>query len=270
MTQIINRAVRIGNYLKLLCTPFAKIDKKVLYSIFFCEFCLFLYAWLNLVPEHSFIPRLDVVGKAWLSMWNDGLWWHFKQSMKLAGLSISIAVVISALIAYSYTIPLTQGIAMAITKLRFNPIQGLTLYFTIASGGGRSLQVWLMVIFMTFYFITALISMIKAIPEEDFLRRKAQGMGGWKILYKVVIKDRADYLLEIVRQNLSIAFMMLVSVEAMNKNSGGLGAMIFENNRNLVFEKIVALQITIFVIGIALDIIIKYLYSWFPANAPKQ
>ena len=122
---------------------------------------------------------------------------------------------------------------------------------------------------MSFYFIDSLIVMINEIPEEDIIRRKAQKMSQWKVLWKVVILDRLDYLFEIVRQNLSITFMMLVSVEAMNKAAGGMGAILNDTNRALNFPKIFAIQITILLVGIMIDSGLRFVINQFPVNRKR-
>jgi ABC-type nitrate/sulfonate/bicarbonate transport system permease component len=219
-----------------------------------------------MIPEHTFIPRLDEVLRAWRDLWMGGLFFHILATLKLCLIATLISILFSSIIAYLSYVPFFASISNAFTKLRYNPIQGFTLFLTIIAGGGRSLQVTLLVIFMSFYFITSLMSIIQQIPKEQIYRRKAQGMGRWKILYEVVVKDYADQLVEVIRQNLSITFMMIVSVEAMDKAQGGLGAMINDTNRGLNFARIFALQITILLIGIILDSILRFIFKSFPAN----
>jgi ABC-type nitrate/sulfonate/bicarbonate transport system permease component len=60
--------------------------------------------------------------------------------------------------------------------------------------------------------------------------------------------------------------MMIVSVEAMDKSLGGLGALLVDTNRALNFSKIFALQLTILFLGILLDTMLKFVFSQFPAN----
>jgi NitT/TauT family transport system permease protein len=90
------------------------------------------------------------------------------------------------------------------------------------------------------------------------------------VLWKVVILDRLDYLFEIVRQNLSITFMMLVSVEAMNKAAGGMGAILNDTNRALNFPKIFAIQITILLVGILIDTCLRWIINQFPVNKSRS
>ncbi len=252
--------------LKKLFTPFEYIDKKVMYTVVIFQIMLLCLAWIYMVPAKSLFPHLPEVINAWGEMWNSGLFYHIFKTLTLCLFATCISIIFSCIISYSSVIPFFKPIATFFTKLRYNPIQGFTLFLTTATGGGRTLQIVLLVIFMSFYFITALMSIINAIPEEDYYRRKAMKMSRWQILWKVVIVDRIDYLLEVVRQNLSITFMMIVSVEAMDKSQGGLGALLVDTNRALNFPKIFALQITILLIGILLDAMLNYIFSQFPAN----
>jgi NitT/TauT family transport system permease protein len=253
-------------FIQKLFTPFEYVDKKVLTSIAVFQALLLIFCWAFLVPDHTFFPNLSEVLSGWNNMWQNGLFYHIMATLKLTATATIISIFLSSIIAYSSVIPFFKPIVRFITTLRYNPIQGFTLFLTTATGGGRNLQITLLVIFMSFYFITALESTIQTIPEEDYYRRKAQKMGRWKILWKVVIKDRADYLIEIIRQNLSITFMMIVSVEAMDKSLGGLGALLVDTNRALNFSKIFALQLTILFLGSFLDTMLKFIFSQFPAN----
>jgi ABC-type nitrate/sulfonate/bicarbonate transport system permease component len=254
---------------KKLFTPFSVVDKKVISTIGIFQFLLLILAWVFLVPEKTLFPKLSEVVTGWKTLWDNGFFFEILASLKLCAIATLISVVFSSIIAYSTTIPFFKPIGNFFTKLRYNPIQGFTLFLTTLSGGGRNLQIILLVIFMSFYFIDSLIVMINAIPEEDIIRRKTQKMSNWQVLWKVVILDRLDYLFEIVRQNLSITFMMLVSVEAMNKAAGGMGAVLNDTNRALNFPKIFAIQITILLIGIGIDTLLKLIIKQFPVNRTK-
>lgn len=255
------------NFIKKLFTPFEMVDKKVLRTVAFGQLVLLLLLWM--LSKQPFLPTPMEVLSAWSSMWQNGLFIHIIATLKLCLIATLISILISSMISYLSYVPFFSTIAYGITKLRYNPIQGFTLFLTIASGGGRKLQITLLVVFMSFYFITSLMSIIHQIPEEQIFRRKAQGMTRWQILYEVVVKDHVDQLVEVIRQNLSITFMMIVSVEAMDKSQGGLGAMLVDTDRALNFPKIFALQFTILVIGIVLDMLLRQLYNSFPVNKTR-
>jgi ABC-type nitrate/sulfonate/bicarbonate transport system permease component len=254
------------NDVKKIFTPLTTVKGSVATTILWFHLIAFILSWTFLVPTHSFFPNLGEVVSAWGTLWNNGLFHHIAATLKLCGAATVISIIFSCLVSYASTIPFFKPISFAFTRLRYNPIQGFTLFLTMTTGGGRNLQITLLVIFMSFYFITALMAIIRDIPEEDFIRREAQKMNKWKILWKVVILDRIDYLIEVIRVNLSITFMMIVSVEAMDKSQGGLGALLVDTNRALAFPKIFALQLTILMIGIGLDMLLKSIFKSFPSN----
>jgi ABC-type nitrate/sulfonate/bicarbonate transport system permease component len=252
--------------LKKIFTPFEYISKKTLYSLIIIQAVVLLLIWAFALPEKTFFPRLGDVMQSWQQMWSEGLAYHIMQTLKLCFIATFISVIFSSIVAYLSVIPFFKPIALFFTKLRYNPIVGFTLFLTMMTGGGRNLQIVLLVVFMSFYFITSLMSMIETIPEEDYFRRKAQKMNRWQILWKVVVVDRLDYLIEIVRQNLSITFMMIVSVEIMSKETGGIGTLLKDSERNLSFSRIFALQLTILIIGILLDLLLGFIVKQFPSN----
>jgi ABC-type nitrate/sulfonate/bicarbonate transport system permease component len=251
---------------KKVFTPLAEVNGSVMFRVGFMQLAILLFAWTFLVPKQSFVPNLIEVVSAWGSMWNDGLFWHIMATLGLCGIATLISIVTSSLIAYATRLPFFKPLGYLITKLRYNPIQGFTLFLALQTGGGRPLQITLLIIFMSFYFVSALISILDDIPEEDIIRRRAERMSEWNILWHVVILDRLDYLIEVIRLNLSMTFMMIVSVEAMDKSQGGLGALMIDTTKGLNFPKVFALELTILVIGIILDEVLKAIYKQFPAN----
>lgn len=222
--------------------------------------------WTFFVPEASLLPALPDVLKAWGQLWKSGLFVHIGATLNLMGWAILISLVVSTIFAYSTPIPILRPLGILLTKFRFNPIQGFTLFLTVATGGGRTLQIVLLVIFTSFYFINSLVHVVKDIPDEDIIRRKTQKMNDWQILWKVAIKDRPDYLIEVVRQNISMMLMMIVSVEAMDVSQGGIGALIIFTTRALAFPKIFALQFTILFMGIGIDYLLRAAFNAFPAQ----
>ena len=255
--------------IKRLFTPFEVMDKSTMATVGALQLGILLYAWSFWVPARGFFPNLFEVLGGWGELWQNGLAIHIWQTLKLSFTATNNSIFFSSINAYGSKLPNFSTIAKFATYMRYNPISGFTLFLTQMTGGGRSLQVTMLVIFMSFYFITGLMAVINAIPEEDYLRRKAQGMGRWRILWRVVICDRWDALIMVILQNLPMTFMMIVAVEAMNKGAGGLGSLIVDTSRGLNFPKIFAIQITITTLGILIDTALRGWYNSFPANAKR-
>jgi NitT/TauT family transport system permease protein len=123
----------------------------------------------------------------------------------------------------------------------------------------RAIQVWVLVIFMSTFLITSLIQMIKDIPQEEFDHAKTLGCNRWEMLWEVVIKGRLDYVIELVRQNLAIVWVMLVTVESILIAAGGLGVLIKNGDRLGSNGRVIAVQAIIILVGVALDFLLTKL-----------
>ena len=95
--------------------------------------------------------------------------------------------------------------------------------------------------------------MLKDIKSEEFDHARALGCNRWEILWEVVIKGRLDYVIEIIRQNLAIVWMMLVTVESILAASGGLGFLIKNSDKFGNHGRIIALQLVILFVGLFMD-----------------
>jgi NitT/TauT family transport system permease protein len=98
--------------------------------------------------------------------------------------------------------------------------------------------------------------MISDIPEEEFDHAKTLGCNRWEILWEVVIKGRLDYVIELVRQNFAIAWVMIVTVESILIATGGLGVLIKNGDKLGSNGRVLAVQLLIVLLGIAIDFIL--------------
>jgi NitT/TauT family transport system permease protein len=115
------------------------------------------------------------------------------------------------------------------------------------------MQVSVLTVFMSLYFITSLLSVLKDIPDEEIDHARSLKCSRWEVLWEVVIKGRLDYVLDVLRQNLAIVWMMLVTVESILVAAGGLGVLIKNSDKFMNHGRIVALQLVILMLGLLLD-----------------
>ena len=206
--------------------------------------------------EVHLFPTPKQVLHGFKDLWYQGLIIHMFSSIWLCAQAVFISILISLVFAYSSAIPFFKPIGTFISKLRYLPLTGITFYIAIMIKDARSIQVWVLVVFMTTFLTTSLMNMIKDIPEEEFFHARTLGCNRWETLWEVVIKGRFDYVFELVRQNLAIVWMMLVTTESILAAAGGLGFLIKNNDRLGDNGKVIALQIIIVVLGLSLDFII--------------
>lgn len=219
--------------------------------------------WLVIVIAYWFVatsgqkklfPSPDQVWHGFVALYNEGLVVHVASSLWLCLQATVISIVLSLLIAYAYPVPLLRPLARTMSRLRYLPLTGITFYLTILVTNARSMQVWVLVIFMSLYFITSLLAVIKDISQEEIDHARSLKCSRWEILWEVVIKGRVDYVIDVLRQNLAITWMMLVTVESILVAAGGLGVLIKNSDKFMNHGRILALQIVILLVGLGIDL----------------
>jgi len=213
---------------------------------------LAIWSFNSLGTTHLF-PTPTQVLTGFVDLYRAGLIIHIGSSIMLCTQSVLISILISLIICYASPLPILKPISSFISKFRYLPLTGISFYIAILFHEARTIQVWVLVVFMTTFLTTSLLSMIKDIPEEEFDHGRSLGCTRWEILWEVVIKGRLDYVIELVRQNLAIVWMMLVTVESILVSAGGIGFLIKNNDKLGDAGKVVALQIIIILLGLFLD-----------------
>lgn len=201
-------------------------------------------------------PTPSQVGSGFVNLWQEGLVVHIASSIWLCTKAVFMSIIFSLMLAYSSAIPATKPVGLFVSKLRFLPLTGIAFYLSLLFNDARNLQVAVLVVFMTTFLTTSLMQMVKDIPQEELDHARTLGCNRWETLWEVVIKGRIDYVFELVRQNLAIVWMMLVTVESILVAAGGLGFLIKNNDKLGDAGKVIALQIIIVLVGLLLDVII--------------
>ncbi|GAA5030339.1 hypothetical protein GCM10011506_19440 [Marivirga lumbricoides] len=183
--------------------------------------------------------------------------------MWLCFVAILIAVIISLIISYLSTIPIVNPIANAVSKLRYLPLTGITFYLAILISDARTMQIWVLVTFMSTYLTTSLLSMVSSIRKEEFDHARSLQCNRWEVLWEVVVKGRIDHVIEVIRQNLAIVWMMLVTVESILVAAGGLGFLIKNSDKFMNHGRIIALQIVILGLGLSIDFVLNFIRKTF-------
>lgn len=213
--------------------------------------------------ERHLFPSPQQVFTGFKELYNEGLVVHIGSSLLLCFKAIIIAVVISLILTYLSTIPVVKPITTAISKLRYLPLTGITFYLAIIISDARTMQVWVLVVFMSTYLTTSLLGMVAAISQEEFDHARSLKCNRWEVLWEVVVKGRIDHVIEVIRQNLAIVWMMLVTVESILVAAGGLGFLIKNSDKFMNHGRIIALQIVILGVGLFIDFVLDYLRKTF-------
>jgi len=244
--------------LKKWFRPFEKVDAKQRLTITAIWIVLVVGYWIfaSRGTKHLF-PTPVQVWAGMQSLYAEGLIVHIASSLGLCLQAAVISLLISLAVVYLSPLPAIKPIALFLSRLRYLPLTGITFYLTILVTNARSMQVWVLVVFMSLYFITSLLGVLKDIPPDEINHARSLKCSRWEILWEVVIKGRLDYVLDVLRQNLAIIWMMLVTVESILVAAGGLGVLIKNSDKFANHGRIVALQIIILLIGLLLDWVLQ-------------
>lgn len=242
--------MQIKNWFK----PFESIDQK--------QRLIITGIWLVLVVGYWFIasagtkhlfPTPGQVWEGFRSLFNEGLVVHIGSSLWLCFQATILSIAVSLLLVYVFPLPALRPLAKFFSRLRYLPLTGITFYMAVLVSNARAMQISVLFVFMSLYFITSLLAVLKDIPAEEIDHARSLKCSRWEVLLEVVIKGRLDYVIDVLRQNLAITWMMLVTVESILVAAGGLGVLIKNSDKFMNHGRIVALQLVILLVGLLLD-----------------
>lgn len=234
--------------------PFEAVDRKQQWVIGGTWLVLVAGYWfLSSAGNKHLFPTPGQVWAGFQSLYKEGLVVHIASSLGLCLQATLLSVFISLVIVYLSPLPALQPVANIFSKLRYLPLTGITFYLAILVKDARTMQVSVLFVFMSLYFITSLLAVLKDIPAEEIDHARSLKCSRWEVLWEVVIKGRLDYVLDVLRQNLAITWMMLVTVESILVAAGGLGVLIKNSDKFMNHGRIVALQLVILLVGLLLD-----------------
>ncbi|NJC25778.1 ABC transporter permease [Neolewinella antarctica] len=240
--------------------PFERIAKEHTALISGVWIVLVLALWfIGTSGATKLFPPPSLVWAGFVDLFNEGLVRHVGSSLWLCAQATVISIVVSLVVAYLAPIPAFRPVAVMLSRMRYLPLTGITFYMAMVVNDARDMQVLVLVVFMSLYFITSLLGVVAAIPQEELDHARSLQCSRWEVLWEVVIKGRLDYVIEVLRQNLAITWMMLVTVESILIAAGGLGVLIKNSDRFANHGRIVALQIVILLVGLGIDVFLNFL-----------
>lgn len=238
--------------LKNALLPNRPVDRAVMLGLIAFWVAIGFLAWLA-VPFET-LPKPGEVWSALGSLWwEHGMGPELFTTLRLIAHALLLTVVISLVLSYATVVAALRPVVEAVSKLRFLGLTGLVVPFTLITGGGYTLKVWMLTFGMTSFFVTGMAQVVIDIPREQFDHMRALGASETRILWEVVIRGTLDKALEITRQNLAIGWALITMVEGVSRAEGGLGALILNQNKHFKLAEVYAILLVILVVGLVLD-----------------
>jgi NitT/TauT family transport system permease protein len=174
-------------------------------------------------------------------------------SIGLTFKAMLIAIVIALAMGYLSVIPVFRPFARFIVKCRYLTITGLFFIFILIAKDADKLKLSLLVFGIVPFFVTSMLAVIANIQNEEYDAARTLRYNQWQTLVELIIVGRMDQIIEIIRQNFAIAWIMIVTVESSALSGGGIGTMLYRYNRYNDLRTTLSLQIVILLLGIGID-----------------
>ncbi|MBI2483357.1 nitrate ABC transporter permease [Candidatus Uhrbacteria bacterium] len=230
---------------------------------------LFAIAWavsgclIWIASPFAVLPGPGAVLRAFGYLWmHQGMSRELWASFSLSVQAVAIAFGCSLLIAYATVLPIFRPFTAVVSKLRFLGLIGISFVFMLIVGGGRWLQVSLVAFGITVFLGTSLITIVQSIPSDRFDYARTLRMGEWRVVWEVVVRGTRDQALSALRESAAIGWVMITMVEGIVRSEGGIGVLLLNENKYSHFDRIFAIQISIFLVGIAQDYGLGLLRRW--------
>jgi NitT/TauT family transport system permease protein len=201
----------------------------------------------------AFLPSVADVVRAYPRLIDQGLFDQIFVSITTNVQAIGLTCLLTIPLAYLTVLPAVRPLVGFLSKGRFLGITGFVVLFTLVFGGGHGLKVALLVFGLGVFLITSLYDIVEAIPREEFDHARTLRLGSWGSVVEVVIRGHLAEVIDAVRQNAAMGWVMLTMVEGLVRFEGGLGAMMLAEDKHIKLDGVFAASAVVLAIGILQD-----------------
>jgi ABC-type nitrate/sulfonate/bicarbonate transport system permease component len=265
MQRRVIRADTVGKKVLAAFLPHVPLPSKPMQVITLVHIAIAIAFWMS-IPESTF-PSPASITTAFANLWVDNaLGRELITSLTLNVHMILLLIPIGIVAVITRSLSATKGVVTALGTFRFLGLTGITLIFTSYTSGAHSLKLSILVFSVGAYYIASLARIVDAVPqsERDYVR--TMGMSEWQAMYEVDLRGRAVEMLEALRQNQAMGWMMLTAVEGIAKSGGGVGTLLLDSQRTWNLNQVYAIQITLWLMGLGIDYLFvqtrKKIFPW--------
>jgi NitT/TauT family transport system permease protein len=231
--------------------PNKAVSKSTVKLIIGVQVTIFLLIWL--FSPFVLLPSISATWTAFVEQWADGLGGDLLVSLYANLQAIGFSTIISLGLAYLTVLEGVRPIVVFLSKLRFLSMVGLSFVFTVATHSQHQLKLSMLVFSISVFYVTGMADVIAGIPKEQYDLARTLRMNPWRVVWEVVVLGQIDKAFDVLRQNAAIGWMMLTMIESMVRSEGGIGARLTTANKHFYLDAVMAIQITILLLGLGQD-----------------
>lgn len=251
-----------SSMLKALFTPNAQPRQSVFFTMVAVQVAALLLLWL-VYPLQLFPTLGEVLTSFKELVRTQGLIQELWASLTTALAALGIATVLALGISYLTALPFFRPLAFAASKMRYLTLTGLTFFMALLLSSGHQVKLSVLIFGATVYLVTGMTSVILSTTQEELDHARTLGMSEWRSFLEVVVLGKLPDMLEVVRQNFAIIWTMITLVETLYQSEGGIGLLLYKQNRYLHLDGVVAIQLVILATGTLQDYVFEWLRRTF-------
>lgn len=227
--------------------------------------------WMLIMPAAIPSP-LKIIGAFPKLIREQQLLAHWGSTIKLTVVAIFFSVLASLLISFSTVIPIMRLFVAFVTKMRFLSLVGISIVFVMLADNLSTARIYLLMFGIVPYMTTSIVAVVGSVEKVRLDAAKTLGLSPMQQVWHIQIREKAGDIADVIRQNLAMAFMMLTFVELRVREGGGVGVLLDDLHKNAHgYDEIFALQLSILLVGIAIDAASFYVIRWaFPFAFVKK
>ncbi|MBD2770166.1 nitrate ABC transporter permease [Hymenobacter sp. BT664] len=248
--------------MKELFSPNAKPRPAVFLPMVGCQVLLLLLLWL-FYPLQLFPSLGEVLAALQDLLTTQGLLQELWASLTCALGALALATLLALLLAYLTALPFFRPLAYAASKMRYLTLTGLTFFMALLLSSGHQVKLAVLVFAATVYLVTGMTSVMLSTSQEEMDHARTLGMGEWRSFLEVVVRGKLADMLEVVRQNFAIIWTLITLVETLYQSEGGIGLLLYKQNRYLHLDGVLAIQLVILATGATQDYVFSLLRRVF-------
>lgn len=235
-----------------LFEPNRLISKKAMQLLILGQIAFVVVVWA--FAKTVFLPKPGEILSSLADLWtNEGLGGELITSFLLNVQALALSTILSLGLAYAAVVPFFRPLVAFMGKMRFLSLAGLSFFFTLMASNGHELKLYLLVFSVSVFFLTGAADVIASTPKERFDLARTLRMGEWRVTWEVIILGQADKMLDTLRQNASMGFLMLTLVETISREGGGIGTLLMDQNKHFHLSAVFAIQLCILAVGVGQD-----------------
>ncbi len=223
--------------------------------VIFYVFAFFLL-WQYATP--SGIPGPGKCWAAWQELVGQyNLLGELFNSAQTCLIAMLITIGLAMILAYLSRIPIFEPLIRLLTQFRFLSLIGISFIFLLFTTTSWQAKLTTMSFTILTYLLTGLLAVIRDIPQRMYNYARTLRMSESEVTWYTVVRGTLYEACDLMVQNFAIAWMMLTSIEAMFREYGGVGALLVNVYQRKGFEYVFAIQITILLVGLLLDSLLR-------------